>query len=229
MHFDFPSLTRKDVYYRVETEWSVGSGHSRNTSVHFKEFSTYGDGQVQHSPASGLSIDNFADNLFSLADHLIKNPADRLTTSSVWPHRWNRPCVWFARTIKYSAGKTRYYSFEEQKVSSAEAKRHDKRYHEIPEWADGEAWSAYRLIAKEFDDGLAQLGNWAAVRDHASSNGDHSPYAPHDWPLTREMHVAFDLVNGLVDAYDHEKRVPRSVECHVSNTNLAREMKEEVA
>jgi hypothetical protein len=52
-----------------------------------------------------------------------------------------------AKKVLYKEGKYQWFSKEDFKVSTAPSKRHDKRWEEVPQWADGSVASIYRLIS----------------------------------------------------------------------------------
>jgi hypothetical protein len=111
----------------------------------------------------------------------------------------------FLRGIIYNADKReRYYSLEEQKVSTSPSKRHDKRWFRIPDWANGKADSIVGLWNLATDhscrDLLTLMGLWARAcevcdtpyafqecKTIADSFGDNADHALGHFRMVRDL------------------------------------------
>lgn len=148
------SVVGRDVCYRLQTE---REDYSSRDGLHWAiyQYSTFGDGDTQHSPAIRLcDYTTWADALVSLATGLIKlddDGAGKLQRSAALPDELQTDWIQWAATIRYDAEKVRYYSTQERKVSIAESHRHDKRWERVPEWADGSATSVARIFRQEYE------------------------------------------------------------------------------
>lgn len=63
-----------------------------------------------------------------------------------WPGTLSRADVAFCAGLRYDEDKKRYYSLNQRKVSASESKKHDKRWKEVPAYADGSPASVYGLM-----------------------------------------------------------------------------------
>ena len=140
----FPSIKNSD---KIGYAWGYESNSYRNRVAYdAHQFMTYGDGMCQHSPMGNLEPGNTIDFLYSMADHLLKNPADLDIARSGWAYDESVQTIAFLASLHWKEGKTKYYSFGDMKVSSADSKRYDKRWAEIPEYADGTLNAVYRMF-----------------------------------------------------------------------------------
>jgi len=118
---------------------------------HAGMFLVYNDWPVQHSTESCVPVGQFSDWINSLAAHLVANPLredDLAMLADNWPRSnpENEKIV-LACKIKYREDKRQYYSLQEEKVSTAESKRHDKRWEDVPSWADGGLSAVFGLVS----------------------------------------------------------------------------------
>lgn len=127
-----------------------------------KYYDTYGDGFVQHSPETPIPIKYFGDWCASLA-LFIQNEeeAGRRDAVALLAHHWpSRHGEAFERSKIIKASKIRYKGYEdgtkrwkrqyinetELTVSTADSKRHDKRWRELPESIDGTVEGIFYLL-----------------------------------------------------------------------------------
>ena len=155
-YFRFKSLTRENIVYTFTSDsmehWKQAYHMTGVVSRHFAEYNTYGDGDVQHTPQTVCHKNNIEDLFASLAAHLSVNAEDmaKFFNSLAWPtDRHSERDIRFALSIKYNEKKRQYFSTQENKVSSADSKRHDRRWNEVPSYADGSVESAYRLLYQD--------------------------------------------------------------------------------
>ncbi len=124
--------------------------------------------------------------------------------------RPNREAIEFAASIRWNEKKRQYYSVSEQKVSSSEAKRHDKRYFEITDVHDGSPNAIFRVLVREYSDGIEKYAYASAIRDWLLEDTDHRGYMqlPGEflkWSKDRDdamsLYNAYEACWHLVQAY----------------------------
>jgi len=97
------------------------------------QYETYGDGEVQHSPMYLVSMDGLEDFICSLALFLAENQSKEVYEClrySQYLSSINSDQVMFLYNLKIKE-KTVYINLSEQKKSTDERKRHDKRWVKI--------------------------------------------------------------------------------------------------
>jgi len=149
--FVFQSIKDESMAYCFDSsEFMSYSGSNLGDNLYM--FPTYGDNLTQHGPQFPATVSNFVDCLASLAKYLLQNPDDveQLTSSTSWPMfgmTVSREEIDFlVKKVNYKEDKVRYYSFQEKKMSSSESKRYDKRWEEIPRYADGTMQGVLSLL-----------------------------------------------------------------------------------
>lgn len=190
MKHTFPSLAFPNKYaYAYDSE----AYDTRSTlESKFRMFETYGDGLCQHSGDWSVTVEHIADYLASMAQSLldIRDDERRQRIYQAMFFILNRkPSVKqieFAASIVFKEsdkewGSRRYYSIKEIKVSKSSAKEHDKRYAEIPSWADGSADAIYRLLVPEYADGIDRYAYLSAIRDWAIASDRGYMQLPAEW------------------------------------------------
>lgn len=150
MEIRVPSVRGRDVCYLLRAE---REDYSSRDGLHWSiyEFDTYGDGDVQHAPEHRMfDVENWADALMSLAPTIIQTPDEYLgKLVRAQPSAVSDKLILWAATVRYDENKFRYYSLADMKVSTTESKRHDRRWSPVPNWADGSALSATRLLGTD--------------------------------------------------------------------------------
>ena len=127
----------------------------------------------------------------------------------------------------YDENKRRYYSKGDHKVSSSASKAHDRRWEQIPSWANGGVESVYRLALPDF--GLPWIARYATadfVRDtYAEETGRwastipdllnwderlHKQCRDEDWSQAfsaldqcRKAYIAKDYSHRVFDCWQH--------------------------
>ena len=142
----------------------------RQLATWIARFDTLGDGMCAHGPDCIIGTRWMTDALASLASFLVKalGESDREEIGQILRYNWpsptsydfpSTPRVLFLLGLKHDPDKTRWFSLEDEKASTSERMRHDKRWVEIPRWADGTAKSAYDLSRLKGED------DYGATRD----------------------------------------------------------------
>jgi hypothetical protein len=118
------------------------------------QFEVYNDYPVQHSHESIVIREQFADYCASLAKGLtdtdpalLQQAGECYALDELIPDKHSRSetKLQFFHALIYKETKTQYYNARERRVSTSSSKRHDKRWEELPSWADGSAEACYRL------------------------------------------------------------------------------------
>ena len=228
----FPSLTSDQHAYEFDAahEWQRGTPE---VSFALRMFDVLGDGMCAHSPAWTITRQHFVDYCYSLADYLVKNPHKYVDCGMVkyefLPDVYDERIA-FAATVIYKdvslKFKRQYYSLSEKKLSTAEKLRYDKRYEEVPSWADGTPEAVYRLLWLGCYSPLQNLAiakrveNW--FHQHKDDYDSLDRYAKIGWGIedTTErwaIQRALFVVQSVINALDTLSSTPRSVESYVYN------------
>jgi len=196
-----------------------------------REYPTYNDGLVKHGNSYKVQPENFVDCLVSVYDYLTAGingdtpvtRADELKRiESSWPHSYtfDTKKIAFFASLKYVDGKRRFYEKDEMKVSSAESKQYDRRWNEIPSWADGTFDATWRFMREHVNvyDTVQQFALFEAVKEWYDNNhgygfaktyerngiGTDTPY--------NDIAAAFRIMDSLVTAFRGKEKAKRSRE-----------------
>src|SRR3990167_3021974 len=150
-------LNGNTIAYEINTDSAGWAERGRSVVDCMREYPTYGDGTVKHGASYKVRIENFVDCLISLYDYLTAGVNGNLVGTreevmkrieAYWPHSHNpgdKKIAFFAG-LKYVEGKRRFYDKDDMKVSSAPGKQYDKRWEEVPPWADGSFDATWRFV-----------------------------------------------------------------------------------
>lgn len=206
-----------EMAYVVHTDWM--EYRDRNSACPVCQWAgfycTYGDGIVQHSPDLAVQREMLADFCASLAQHLQVNPGDVEVVAKHWPnHLPSRSRILFLAGLRYKDdGKRRYFHEHDDKVSAAESKRHDKRWEEVPTWADGSLSAVMSLLNQRGYSWLHSYATWL----HAAQvlRDEHGTYSNVDdqLKLPEWTHYAFEAVNERVQAFRLLASADRFLNC----------------
>ncbi len=239
----FPSLARSDWAYTLNSDPMAlfGRGCVGHVMTCWAgQFQTHGDGLVQHSGEIPIPVDArvMSDWLASLAAHVLESSPEvreevLTTLATVWPshHAHNAWKVRFARTVKYKDGKRRYYSLSEQRMTTADSKRYDKRWAEVPEWADGSVFSCFRLCRPGHDIDFLDLFLYTScVVDRYEEIEGEKGYSvcqilDLDWTNTdpnafSNFRQAYYAVVYLLEAHQRVGDAKRSLQCYRHNAKV---------
>lgn len=209
MYFKFASIARPEYGYAINTDRYESARHGRPLSVWAREFQTYGDGMIQHSPDYHVQVDHISDFCASLAAYLLALPDQEKRGEMLrglrvyWPDHADRRNLAFAYSLKYDEKKRdRYYCLSDRKVSSAESKRHDRRWEQIPEWADGSVEAMVRIIAPSCHDFLT-VYQYYIDAFHFIYSLEHgwSKYPEELLNIDQHARGPFEAVTGILDAW----------------------------
>ena len=168
-----------------------------------------------------------------MADYLAKNPqafADCGSIGYEWMPDISDKQIAFAMSVIYKdmsdKGKRQYYSIGEQKVSTADKLRHDKRYEQVVEWCDGSPKAVYRLLYKDHYSALQCLSLAATVEDWFQRTQDHYStdqtssrlaWDIQDYNQRYVIEHALRTIQSALKAYAALSLVPRHVSGYLHN------------
>ena len=232
-------LVDRDTYYRSGIKSAVDWA---------SKYQTYDDGITQHAEQDPLVLNDLEDFLASLAIYLLEGSPDReehlALIERCWPKNYslNNQRILFLAGLRPKEGKTTYFCLTDNKVSNADSKKHDKRWIEVPDWADGSPGTVYRLAfqtdGSDFRDALTRYALYDEIRDFLSQIFGIWGKHPVSWLLGNEdnhdrinLHFsqAFESVDLLIKAARTAESARLSLECYLSNTKSKREPAEEQA
>jgi len=207
--------------------WDSDLLNRGNVSWDAHQFVTFGDGMVQHSPLWLVEPGNTIDFLYSMAEHLLQNPKEIEEAKSGWGYDEATSTISFLASIHWKEGKIRYYSFNELKISSSDSKKYDKRWTEVPQWADGTLASVYRLFLdnQRMDffrqiHLLSQIKDWFYDRDNSS------------WSIRGDEHFSWllDLAPGKDkwECWNEIVHAYKTVDCQVRAFYLTRGLQRQI-
>lgn len=203
--FVFASIINPTKRFAIYESYSDNPAHSwRNTFVlsdYLATFDTLGDGETQHT-AESCPPNTFesAEDLVMSAIHVL---SDMPTGDSSIANNFHRTIVpysmpspkllTFIGSLKWDANKTVYVNFDECKKSTADSKRHDKRWTQLESTYDGSV-NAFRRGLYDAD---ISRGNCihAILRDLAIWNHLDKPTWSLASSLTKESGSVFSGVD----------------------------------
>lgn len=189
----------------IAYEWHTSPfdirGQASNPLCHnLAMYSTYGDGTVKHSnewhvPAS-MAIDALASLSVAMLDDIASEDWNPLLD---WLMFTGDSQIRFALSVKYNESKPQWYSLGQQKVSSSKSKANDRRYEPVPEWADGTAKSAYRLIVRPHYDYIEKLILAQRISEMVEAGGGYAGSLSKivEFPQLENMEPAFSALSGF--------------------------------
>jgi hypothetical protein len=174
--FKFRSM-KSDQYAYAFDSGALSSYGTRGICGDLVMFDTLGDGMIAHSPDHMIGPGQFEDYCYSLVDYIMAverergfDEAFKLTGTISYPFSApeSEKAIEFALSVKFKekAKKDSYYSVEERKVTTAESKRHDRRYELVEKWMDGSAESAARILWKDYHESIKVFILRHQIRDY---------------------------------------------------------------
>ncbi len=202
-------------------------------------FDTLGDGFVQHAPEMPVltSADTMTDVLASLAMLCQENPEALEIVAREWPSldEISTSRVLKAAKIKYREDKRQYINTADLTVSTAESKRHDKRWIELYPMMDGIVHQVFCLcnINRSCLDGIGIYAQYAAILDTLSEHGiiGYTTVGALRTEFKEDMSAllstAFGALSALVKSQRSRAYADRAMACFTSN--LANRARNELA
>ena len=215
----FKSLKRKGIAYRIIEGYH--SEYINNVGLHsnVKEFLTYNDGLVQHSPDNIVSENAVLDFLSSLAIYLVDNPDQIKSLCKVFYLDYlDKNLLTFLSKLKYKEDKKIYYSFLERKISSNYNKRHDVRWSEVDPWMDGSLKSIITLynLNNNYIGFLRKLHNFFQILEFKNTSIDLDFFGLKNIRYI-DLEYAYKVVWYLIEAEGYKNRAKRILDCLKNN------------
>ena len=239
-NFIFRSKLQPNLCYKVHADhmemWDAAyhcSARVLDTAISC--FDTCGDGMTQHSLDTVVTEHRMFDFLYSLASYLLAEPpceeVQRLV-ERFWPaeKHYNSETLGFYYDLRPAAegAKTKYVCKQDQKVSTAESKRHDKRWFAVPSWANGTAGAIHRLLSMDPSgeerfsssrDLLRQYSEYSEIGEYVSRRYGYSSesvpivhFGLQESPHADQIDRAFTAVDSIVCSWRRLSAAKRSLE-----------------
>lgn len=191
-------------------------------------FETLGDGFTQHTPLRTARIEHFTDYCVSLTKHLLENPKDDLS-GYLFQDAASPATVQFLATVLYDEKRSRWFEPSAHKISTADAKEYDKRWHKVPTWANGSMESAFNLFritqgnAPSFFETYAiHALFWDQL--HANTpRGDWDKVTGYQEQMTGDHQSAFRGLKLVVEAREKLDYAGRVLSCAIHNSTIKKE------
>jgi len=229
----FNSLARENIVYVWNTAYDSDMQHYCRGGQYIgsmaRQFDTLGDGTTQHTPETAVTTENMIDYLSSLAFYLLNEGKENLdAVAQEWPVKEDRDKCTFAFSVKHSKKTDRYFSTQENKVSTAKNKRYDRRWELVPEWAEGSLESAYRILVQNRDYlcGLERFSLYLHLRSIGYDlTGGFGWIAGYGLGLTgndrfHDYSASFRCVDSLVQSFREMEHAKGSFDCLKHNLKL---------
>ena len=237
MYTTIPSILNGEkiaykVHSRFEDLWDSFRSANRPLDVHIGVFETYGDGTTQHSGEWPANNEQFTDFCLSFAQWLLNASREQYkameihSRDSIGIKKVAPDLIDFLGKIQYRDDKRQYFSRSERKVTTSEKARHDKRFIEVPSWANGSFRNIVSLYLLESNHDTSHMRWYSTVHSiahhmnalynlnladeergfncEAIFPGDHQE-------AFRALSFAFDAV----EAHDNSTRVIDSTLCNM--------------
>lgn len=190
-------------------------------------YATFGDGETAHTPTSAVPVSLFTDYCISLATHLLANPEESFSCYHV---RCEVPetVIRFLATVRHLNDKRQWFSMSGLKVSSSESKQHDKRWTEVPTWADGSVAGALHLYYLTADRAprewlpkyAAETLFWDTLYSVAPEGNDWFKIQEAREKIPGDHRAAYVALKQACDGITAFGNARRSLSCAVHNSTL---------
>lgn len=156
----FKSLSNPSLVYGWTEQWLWREGIDSQAS----QYDTLGDSDTQHTPWYAVAPNQLIDYLESMTAAMIGELAkvvggdDNACVSWCLPGATSIPEIEFCKTITWKDGKPQWMKNGDHLLSRAESKRFDKRWSEVPKWADTMPTNVVRLVLdRHYPEGNASM------------------------------------------------------------------------
>jgi len=236
MYTTIPSILNGEkiaykVHSRFEDLWDSFRSANRPLDVHIGVFETYGDGTTQHSGEWPANNEQFTDFCLSFAQWLLNASREQYkameihSRDSIGIKKVAPDLIDFLGKIQYRDDKRQYFSRSERKVTTSEKARHDKRFIEVPSWANGSFRNIVSLYLLESNHDTSHMRWYSTVHSIA-----HHMNALYNLNLADEERgfnceaifpgdhqEAFRALSFAFDFIEARENTSRVIECALSN------------
>ena len=219
------------VHSRFEDLWDSFRQANRPLDTHIGVFETYGDGTTQHSGEWPANNEQFTDFCLSFARWLINASPEEVkgteirSRDSIGIKKVAPDLIDFLAKIQYRDDKRQYFSRSERKLTTSEKGRHDKRFLEVPSWANGSFRNVVSLYLLESNTDTSHMRWYSTVYSIA-----HHMNATYNLNLSDEERgfncaaifpgdhqEAFRALSFAFDAVEARDNSSRVIDCALSN------------
>ncbi len=242
MYTTIPSILNGEkiaykVHSRFEDLWDSFRSANRPLDVHIGVFETYGDGTTQHSGEWPANNEQFTDFCLSFAQWLLNASREQYkameihSRDSIGIKKVAPDLIDFLGKIQYRDDKRQYFSRSERKVTTSEKARHDKRFIEVPSWANGSFRNIVSLYLLESNHDTSHMRWYSTVHSIA-----HHMNALYNLNLADEERgfnceaifpgdhqEAFRALSFAFDFIEARENTSRVIECALSNIKHQKE------
>lgn len=225
--FRFASINHADkIAYEFDADHWDYRNRGYGVADFLRQYDTYGDGMTAHSPSYSVAKENFADVCASLAKHIAEgNCTDEQLKKLSWKvcEEYKASEFEFFAKLKYNAdGKKQYVNLTEKKKSTADSKRHDKRWTEVVEWMNGSVDAIYALVCQrhgisEFINqfhAYLQVQEWCGTQDIHTGKEVAEYFEIHGgdrWNDRKRNKLAFQALQAVVEQYRKKKEAENAI------------------
>lgn len=151
----FRSLLNSDKYvfvYNTDGDWDRYYRFVCPLDIKAWVYETLGDGMTAHTPDMPVGVDLFVDYCVSLAQYILTSEPDAVANIGRFGIvHLNRDAMAFAFNVKRTEKEKesfikKFFCVSERKMSANDAKRHDKRWHEVRDCHDGTVSGAFNVL-----------------------------------------------------------------------------------
>lgn len=111
----------------------------------FGQYETLGDGEVQHTPVYRVGRGRLTDFCLSMAVYMVANPGAHIYGFQLGLEKVPQEEIELLKKVKFKAAKHQWISLHQQKLGTSVHLQHDKRFVEVPDWADGQPYNVWSL------------------------------------------------------------------------------------
>jgi len=225
------------VHSRFEDLWDSFRQANRPLDTHIGVFETYGDGTTQHSGEWPANNEQFTDFCLSFARWLINASPEEVkgteirSRDSIGIKKVAPDLIDFLAKIQYRDDKRQYFSRSERKLTTSEKGRHDKRFLEVPSWANGSFRNVVSLYLLESNNDTSHMRWYSTVYSIA-----HHMNATYNLNLSDEERgfncaaifpgdhqEAFRALSFAFDAVEARDNSTRVIDCALTNMKYQQE------
>lgn len=199
----------------------------------FGKYETMGDGECAHTPTYRIGAADFTDFCLSVAAHIVAHPDTKVHGYQLGLKQVDRATYDFLLSVKHSEKDRKWFSLQLKKVSKDDNKRHDKRWLEVPSWADGTPKAAHDLYFFALECRCTLLEAYSIREAFLEYAGGY--FYQHDecckWTkeLTGDYQHAFRALKSAFDAKEAFEMATRCIEAATYNMKRSAEIEAEKA
>lgn len=244
----FPSLARPNMRYRLYESYDASPAHNwlrdSGISSHVSQFDTMGDGETQHAPEAVVpktQMLDFLRSFFAIIHLLPEGELPKCIVRAFCYKSISAETMAFVWSLKYNENKTVYVNLSDNKKSTSESKRHDKRWFELKRFhcqsdevdtAQKRVGAAICLLNSDVETNnnrsirvLDMVQMVCDIKHHTDADlydcvmqlNSFDCFKQHDWDEAREIMSRWELIRDWIIAKDRIERIQGSSKWFVDN------------